>query len=293
VVSDCLRGVIVASDGHTLHVSDYSNIEGRGNAWLSGQADKVEVFRQNGPVYEKMGAAIFRIPLEEVTKESLARFVGKQAELGCGYQMSWLKFQATCAGYGQDLSDEVCQTAVGTFRRVNDKIVLNWKVLEEAALDAVRQPGVSFSVQGGRVKFLCRREMDFLVCTLPSRRRIYYPWPQIEQAETPWGAMRDQLSYMTVHPQTRQWVRTTTYGGKLDENIVQAISRDVLASAMLRLDRARFWLVLTVHDEIVSDDPPADGLSQENFERVMAHVPDWAEGLPIAVEGFEAPRYRK
>jgi len=292
VISDCLRGFLIADNGHRFLVSDFSNIEGRGNAWNAGQTDKLELFAANGPIYERMGAAIYRIPIEEVTKDSIARFAGKQAELGCGYGMGAPKFRATCAGYGQDLDEETCQTAVDTFRQVNDRIVLSWYGMEEAAFAAMENPGTAIKATVGKVSFLCTEDRSFLICTLPSTRRIYYPWPKIQDVTTPWGDIKPSITYMGINAYTKKWERIKTYGGKICENVVQAIARDVLVVSMFRLEKHGYRVVLTVHDEIVAEVPDGFG-SMAEFDRLMSENPRWAPGFPIAVEGFEAMRYRK
>lgn len=292
VLSDCLRGMLVPSEGTRFLVSDFSNIEGRGAAWLAGQDDKLAVFRVNGPVYERMGAAVFNVPIEKVTKESLERWVGKTLELGAQYGLGWLKFQTTCADYGRDLEDKLCQHSIETFRKVNHRIVALWADLEEAAMSAVLEPGTAFQVPSGKVVYQCHKKSHYLMCRLPSGRIIYYPRPKIEMTKTPWGAERESLTYETTNSYTRKWERVSTFGGKLLENTVQALARDMLAEAMMRLETAGYRVVLTVHDEIVAEAPHGFG-SLEEFDRIMSEVPDWAEGFPVAVEGFEVDRYRK
>ena len=292
VIASCLRGMLVADKGHRFLVSDFSNIEGRGNAWNADQKDKIELFREDGPIYERMGAKVFGIPVEEVTKDSLARFVGKQLELGAGYGMGDKKFDATCEGYGVKLEEGLATASINTFRTANDRIVLSWYEMEEAALTAVQNPGYEYEAEVGKVSFWCSPSRQWLTCKLPSGRHLYYPWPEIQMAKTPWGSEKEQITYMGVNSYTKKWERLKTYGGKLCENVVQAIARDVLAASMMRLEQAGYRTVLTVHDEIVAEVPDGFG-SQEEFDRIMSKEPPWAPGFPIAVEGFEGVRYRK
>ena len=210
----------------------------------------------------------------------------------CGYGMGAPKFRATCAGYGQDLDEETCQTAVDTFRAVNDKIVASWYSMEEAAFTAMENPGTGIPATVGKVSFYCTKDRTFLICLLPSGRRLYYPWPRVQDVETPWGEMKPSITYMGINSYTKKWERLKTYGGKICENVVQAIARDVLVVAMFRLEQAGYKVVLTVHDEIVAEVPDGFG-SMAEFDRLMAENPSWAPGFPIAVEGFEAVRYRK
>lgn len=291
VVSSCLRACVTAAPGHKLLVSDFSNIEGRVNAWAAGQDDKVEVFRNNGPVYERMAAAIYGIPVESITKDSEERHLGKTAELGCGYQMGPDRFHDTCLEAGIDVSRDMAATAVETFREVNHKIKDFWYGMERAALEAMRTPG---SVSEYRYfQFHCTPDSSFLLMILPGGRRLYYPQPRLSKQKTPWGEVRDQITYMGIHQQTRQWTRLSTYGGKLVENAVQAVARDMLATAMWKAERAGLRVVLTVHDEIACEVPEDSGLGLRDLEAIMEQVPSFAAGCPVAVEGYEGERFAK
>lgn len=295
VISDCLRGCVIARDGKILRVADFANIEGRVNAWGGGQADKVALFAENGPVYERMASVIYGIPIEQVTKESMERFVGKQSELGCGYGMGWEKFMRSLYDdFGVVIAQELARLTIDKWRETNPKIVQWWYDLEEAAIAAMRTPGHVFT--SGPVEFYCphatHERAGFLLCRLPNGRLLYYRRPEIRNVKTPWGQEKEQLTYMARNSFTNKYERQKTYGGKLCENVVQAISRDLLADAMLRVERHGYPVVLTVHDEIVSEADRGHG-SQEEFEQLMAHVPSWASGCPIHVEGFASLRYRK
>jgi DNA polymerase len=182
-----------------------------------------------------------------------------------------------------------------------------WPALEDAASRAAQTDAIIAAGPTGRqVKF--RRSGSFLWCQLPSGRVLCYPYPQIRQIETPWGEMKDALTYMTVpqpddkrkgkiidDPSNRNdWARISTYGGKLAENCTQAVARDLLAEAMLRLEGAGASPVLHVHDEILietAQTAPAEALPA--FERIVNTVPAWATGLPIAADGWRAHRYGK
>lgn len=294
VISDILRSVLVAEAGKQLDVADYANIEGRVNAWGAGQDDKVELFRTGGKIYERMAAAIYGIPAGSVTKDSDERFLGKTAELGCGYQMGPGRFRDTCAEQGVEISAELAERTVETYREVNGRIKAFWYGLESTAIEAMRSPGVVAEYRG--IQYLLPTQdmpgYGFLLARLPSGRCLFYPSPELRPTRTPWGEMKEQLTYMGVNQQTRKWERQSTYGGKLVENVVQAIARDLLAAAMYRLERAGYPIVLTVHDEIVAETPAGFGDAKE-FERLMAKVPKWAAGCPVAVEGYRATRYRK
>ena len=292
VLSSCLRACVCAAPGKKFLVADYANIEGRVNAWAAGQEDKIALFAADGPIYERMAAEIYQIPAESVAKGSEQRHLGKTAELGCGYQMGASKFQSTCEDAGiRSVDADMAKHTVDTYRRVNDKIVKQWYGLEEAALQAMRAPG---SVASFRyVQFHLTPDQTFLVMILPGGRRLYYPTPRLREKTTPWGAVREQVTYMGTDQITRQWVRQDTYGGKLTENAVQAIARDILASAMYHVEDAGMDIVLTVHDEIVVEVDEDSGWELADLERIMEQPPKFAEGCPIAVEGYSGQRFSK
>ena len=298
VISSCLRACLVPRDeNHRFVVADYSNIEGRVNAWAAGQADKVEIFRNNGPVYERMGEKIYGIPAEEITKDMIERHVSKTAELGCGYQMGGKKFLRTCLDAGiTNIDLEMAEQVVATYRELNYMIKKFWYGMEAAAIDAMKQPGTVTEFRD--FKFACTPDKSFLVMVLPCNRRLYYPAPRLKKKKTPWGDWKDQVTYMGTDQYTRQWVRLSTYGGKLVENAVQATARDLLAAAMLRVEeQLGFPVVLTVHDEIVCD-VSADDVSNWNdalkdLEVTMCELPSWAEGCPVAAEGYHYGRFKK
>lgn len=294
VTADLLRGCVVAAPGSVLYASDFANIEGRVLAWVAGQADLVEAFARDGKIYEAMAAAVYDVPVDSIGKDSKERRLGKTAVLGCGYGMGWAKFMDTCAGAGISVDEDLARRAIETYRRVNNKIVEFWYGLEDAAVRAVSRLGVVTEFRG--VKFVATK--DWLRCRLPSGRDLWYREPRVEKAKTPWGAEKDQLSFMGVESTTKRWLRQRTYGGALTENVVQALARDLLAAAMLRIN-ARFVIpgmkcVLSVHDEIIAEAPADCSVTVAEFEACMAEVPRWATGCPVkAAGGFRAERYRK
>lgn len=275
--SSLIRSMIVAPDGKVFFAADFSNIEGRGVAWLAGQKDMIAQFAAGDDLYKHMAATIFGTTYHKVDDDQ--RFVGKQAVLGCGYGMGGPKFLDTCIGYGKDIGLALAKKAVKAYRDKNHMIVKLWYAAEGAAKDAVRQPGTAF-----KARMLTYIVKDgFLWCKLPSGRTLAYHSPRLED---------DRLTYMGVSQTTNQWSRQDTYGGKLVENAVQAIARDVLVEAMLRAEAAGYPIVMTVHDEVVSATEPR-GRSVEDFVSVLCEVPDWAEGFPVAAAGWSGDRYRK
>ena len=294
IIADTLRGCVIPPAGYVLYASDFANIEGRVLAWLAGQDDLVDMFANGGKVYEAMAAAIYRMEIDLIGKESRERQLGKKAVLGCGYGMGWQKFQKSCADDGIYIDEELARRVVDTYREVNDKIVEFWYGIEGAAISAVSRPGFVTEFRG--IKFLSRD--GWLRCRLLSGRDLWYCDPKIEDARTPWGKTKRQLSFMGVDPITKQWCRQRTYGGALTENIVQALARDLLAGAMLRIN-SRFKpggmkVVLSVHDEIIAKAPTGCPVTVAEFEGAMQETPAWAAGCPVeAAGGYIAERYRK
>ena len=281
-----LRGAIVAGPGKTLFVADYAAIEARVVMWLAGEDDALEEFRSGADIYLSMASDIYGYPCNKKDHPN-ERQVGKTAILGLGFQMGASKFQATClAMAGVTIDDAMAQTVVDTYRERFARVKALWYDQEAAAIRAVntRKP-----VHCGYVTWIL--DGRFLYCELPSGRRIAYPDPQIKPRATPWGDVKSSLSFMGMNAYTRKWERQSTYGGSIVENITQAVARDVMAEAMLRVERSpNYDLVLSVHDEIIAESASGD---IKQFEQMVSRVPKWAAGLPIAVEGFSAFRYRK
>jgi DNA polymerase len=193
---------------------------------------------------------------------------------------------------GQKLEDavdeKVKERIVRPWREAHPRTTAFWYELENACMDAVGSPGKIFSARA--VSFKVNK--NFLLCRLPSGRVLYYYDPDIRAMETSWGEMKDSVTYMTVDSLSKKWMRTGTYGGKLAENVTQAICRDIMAEAMLRLEGSGYPIVLTVHDEIIAEIPEDFG-SVEEYERIMCVVPAWATGFPIQASGWRGKRYKK
>jgi DNA polymerase len=296
VISWSLRGMICAAPGNDLLAADFANIEGRGLAWLAGDEKKLDVFRafDDGSgldVYKLMAATVLTKPVGEIDKDQRQTY-GKVPELACGYQGGVGAFQKMAKTYQVKVSDEIADFAKTQWRAAHPKIVQYWYDLEAAAIEAVLNPGrvTMAGAPGRQVKF--RVKGSFLWCLLPSGRALCYPYPKLKQKMTPWGEEKDQVHYMTVDGTTNKWEETHTYGGKLAENVTQAICRDLLVAAIRQAEAAGYPVVLHVHDEVVSEVPKAFG-SLEEYERVCSTMPAWAAGLPVVAEGWRGERYRK
>jgi DNA polymerase len=205
-----------------------------------------------------------------------------------GYAGGVGAFQKMATGYGVIVSDARADELKQLWREAHPGIVRYWYELEDAAIASVRKPGQVATA--GRVAF--RTAGSFCFMRYPSGRAMCFPYPEISDVTTPWGKVKPAFTYMGVNSYTRKWERCEAHGGVLFNNVVQGAARDVQAEAMIRVERAGYPVILSVHDEIVAE-PRADFGSVEHFERLMTELPAWAEGLPVAASGFEAERYRK
>lgn len=293
VLSSALRCSMMALGDYTLYTADFAAIEARVVAWLAGQESMLELFRNGGDPYIDIGESIFGY---EVKKGSMERFVGKTAVLGLGFQMGWKRFKESClAQGGVDISEELARTSVSIYREKNDHIKALWAVLEAAVMKAMKSPRSEVPLAMCDVTF--RYEGLWLECRLPSGRSLWYYDPLITQVPLPWSGdegealHRDQVQPIGLNSVTRQFERYGLYGGLLAENITQAVARDILVASMFRVQEAGFNVLLTVHDEVVTERLERGKLEQ--FLSLMAQPPDWAKTCPVGVEGWEGKRYRK
>ena len=295
VAAAAIRGAFRAKKGHSLYASDFASVEARVLAWLAMEESALDVFRQGKDPYKTAAAAIFGVPYEQVTKDQ--RQIGKVAELALGYQGAVGAFQSMARGYGIVVPDERAEEIVRAWREARPETRALWARCEDAALRAVQQPGKVFKV--GRLAYGVRGR--FLACRLPSGRFIYYYHPTCKvepvRIKKPDGTIvsfrKWVLRYKGTDSRTHQWKRLATYGGKLVENAVQATSACLLREAMLRVAEAHFDIVLHVHDEIVAEVPDDSGKTFEEYNELVAACPPWADGLPMAADGFVSKRYRK
>lgn len=290
LMSSAIRGIIVPHPGKELVVADFSAIEARTLPWLAGDEDTLDIFRARKCIYMAMASDIYGYPVTDKEKQADERQMGKQAVLGLGYQMGAAKFRNTLSEkWNIHITEEFAQKVVQTYRQRFHKTAKMWWDQEKAAMAATRNPGRV--VDCGKVKWLHKE--GFLMCKLPSGRKLYYPDAQVKQEMTSWGEPKAALSYMSIDAYTRKWSRTTTYGGMIVENINQAVARDLMAAALVRAqDTGKYDILLSVHDEAIAEAPIGQGDAQE-FEALLAQTPAWAAGCPVAAEGWKGMRYRK
>lgn len=333
VLSSALRGCIVAPPGKKLVVADLSNIEGRDQAWLAGEQWKLQAFRDfdagtGHDLYALAYAKSFGVTPEEVmvnkkTGDGSMRQIGKVQELALGYEGGVGAFVTFAAAYGIDLEDlpakvlpaaddelvaeardflgwlvgqkgqtfglsddafVACDVLKRAWRRAHPAISSMWRDLRDAAVNAIESPGKTFQVRTLKL----RRDGNWLRIVLPSGRALCYPSPRVDEVNG-----KDTVTYMGIDQYTRKWSRLKTYGGKLFENVCQAVARDVMGHNMPAIEAASYEIVLTVHDEVITEAPDCDEFNAEHLASLLAANPPWAPDMPLAAAGFETTRYRK
>jgi DNA polymerase len=323
LTANTVRGCIVAPAGKKLTIADLSNIEGRGLAYLAGERWKLKAFADfdagvGEDLYKVAYGRSFNIDPKDAVGQK--RQIGKVMELGLGYEGGVAAFLTFAAVYNMDLDDlakavwstasaEALENAQGMWgwaKKKNRTLGLTmevyvacevlkrawrdahaatsalWAAAGEAVRLAIRNPGETFPI-GQHLK--ARRDGAWLRLRLPSGRYLCYINPDVDD--------EGQISYFGVNQYTRQWGRIKTYGGKLVENCTQAFARDVLAYNMPSIEAAGYEIVLSVHDELLTETPDTPEFNADELGRMMATPPAWAPGIPLAAAGFETYRYRK
>lgn len=295
-LSQLIRTAFVASPGNVLIDADFSAIEARVISWLAGEEWRLEVFRTHGKIYEASASQMFGIPIERIKKgnpEYAYRARGKVAELALGYQGSVGAMRRMDVGHNlDDLSDDDVLDIVNRWREANSKIRSLWYDMDSAAVQVIQNGGIA------RVKCLIlAREYDTrtgtycMTISLPSGRKLYYINPSVGMNK--WG--NPSIAYMGVEQGTKKWRSIETYGGKLTENVVQAIARDCLAAAIENLEAAGFPIVFHIHDEVVIDIAPFadDETMLSRVEEIMTRPISWAPGLPLNADGWVGKYFKK
>lgn len=281
VLSELIRTAFIPKAGYRFLVADFSAIEARVLAWLSGEQWRLDVFASHGKIYEASASAMFHVPIEEITKGSPLRQKGKISELALGYGGS-VGALTSMGALDMGLKEEELPSLVSVWRSANPHITKFWWDVDAAAIKAVTEKK---ETKAGRITF--EYKSGILFAELPSGRRLAYVKPRM--AVNKFG--RNGLTYEGIG-ESGKWCRIETYGPKLVENIVQGTARDILAEAMLGLKKKGFAIVMHVHDEAVLEVP--EGISSvEEVCGIMAQQPKWAEGLPLRADGYECTFYKK
>jgi DNA polymerase len=293
VVSQCLRGAYVAADGRMLAVCDYSAIEARVVAWLAGQADILDVFRRGEDIYVKAARDV----------GSSNRLLGKVIILACGFGMGWRRFREMAAAFGITLSEKQAKDIVYGWRDVNSDTRSLWRNVDDIVRTVIEENVVDRWTWTDSKKLAFRMARDerlagAMLMQLPSGRSIVYREARVDEIindtdDDGVGEVERVIRYDGLDWR-KKWTRIRTWGGKLVENATQAMARDLLADAMLRLDDDSDDLDVTVHDELIAE-PEIEYAHARlaEMKAVMSAPPSWASGLPLAAEGALMTRYGK
>lgn len=288
-LSSLVRSSIKAPSGYVFVDADFSSIENRVASWVSGQKDKVEMFRDGLDEYKIFASkSLYNVPYEEVTKDM--RQVAKSAVLGAMFGQGSKGLVEYAEGMGVTLSVIQAEAAVRAYRQEYLRVKESWYEYEQAAIEAVRVPCTS--VKSGKVLFNFSKGALFL--KLPSGRFICWQDPKVEEQLTPWGEIRDGLTVRNQSTFTRKWGRNKLIGPSIFQSVVQGTARDFLTEAMLRLDQDGFEVVNSIHDELLLLVPEDQG--ESSLDRVvtaMTTPPNWAPDFPLAAEGWFGRRYQK
>lgn len=291
ILSQLVRTALIAPKGKVFSVADFSAIEARVISWLANEKWRMDVFRGDGKIYEATGAKMFNVPISSITKGSVLRDKSKISELALGYEGS-LGALKRMGGERMGLSDTEMMSLVRKWRMANPAIVDMWKEIDEASKEAVRyQRPVSCTCRN--IVFDCNGE--FMTIQLPSGRKLFYYGPRFKDKKIGRSTMPTRvLCYQGVVQETKQWGEIDTYGGKLTENIVQAISRDLLGNSMLNLETNGYYPVCHIHDEVLCEVPEKNAQTYyEEMARIMGTPPEWALDLPLRADGYTTPFYLK
>lgn len=323
LTANAVRGAIVAEPGNKLVIADLSNIEGRGLAWLAGERWKLKAFAEfdqgiGEDLYKVAYGRSFNIDPKDAVGQK--RQIGKVMELGLGYEGGVAAFLTFAAVYNMDLEDlakavwatasrealenaqgmwswaqkkkrtlglpmdvyVACEVLKRAWRDAHPNTTALWAAAGDSVRAAIKNPGETFAI-GPHLK--ARRDGTWLRIRLPSGRYLCYINPAVDED--------GQITYFGVNQYTRQWGRIKTYGGKLIENCTQAFARDVLGYNMPGIEDAGYEIVLSVHDELLTETPDDAAFNADELGQMMATAPSWARGIPLAAAGFETYRYRK
>ena len=281
VLSELIRTAFIPKPGCRFVVADFSAIEARVLAWLSGEQWRLDVFTSHGKIYEASASSMFHVPMEEITKGSPLRQKGKLAELGLGFGGA-AGALISMGALDMGLTEDELPPLVAAWRKANPHITQFWWDVDAAAIKAVTEKQ---KTKVGKIIFEYMSGILFI--TLPSGRKLSYVKPRM--AVNRFG--RDGLTYEGIS-ENKKWSRIETYGPKLVENIVQGTARDLLAEAMLRVEKKGYPIVMHCHDEIIAEVPEGIGSVDEMCE-IMAVQPAWAEGLPLRADGYQCSFYQK
>lgn len=287
VLSELIRTAFIAKPGCTFHVCDFSAIEARVIAWLAGESWVLEVFRSGGDIYCETASKMFGVPVEKHGRNAELRQKGKIATLALGYGGGVSALEAM-GGKRLGLTESEEKEIVKLWRRSNPYIVKLWKAVEEAAINAIRTNTTQYIHRG----ILVKHQWGMLLITLPSGRVICYPRATVgTEYDDGYRGDHDIIEYEGTNQTTKKWEKVRTYGGKLTENIVQSIARDILGVIILRAYERGYDIVFHIHDEIVVE--AHEGQTLQAIEAMFSEPIHWCPGLPLKGAGYTTPYYLK
>lgn len=287
VLSELIRTAFIAKPGCTFHVCDFSAIEARVIAWLAGEQWVLDVFRDGGDIYCATAGQMFNCTVEKHGQNSELRQKGKIAVLALGYGGGVAALEAM-GGSRMGLSEKEEKDIMQRWRQANPKIVKFWTTIEQAAVRAIKTGEATTIHRGIVVAF----RWGMLLITLPSGRTICYPRAKIGiERNDGWRGDHEIIEYEGMNQVTKKWERIRTYGGKLTENVVQAIARDILGHIILRAHDSGLNIVFHIHDEIVVEAEP--GQTLQDVESIFSKPIEWCRDLPLKGAGYTTPYYLK
>jgi len=316
-VASCIRHFIDPGEGKQFIDADFSQIEARVLAWLSGHKELLQAFRDGKDLYKQTAAMTFGVPYDEVDKD--LRFLGKVVSLACGYQGGVNAFTIMAKNYGTDVSEEKAAEVVKAYRANNAPIVNLWKSMQAAAVEAISTPGRWVAVNS-LIRFGLTSALGYpsLVMELPSKRRIQYPrpsmrtiykvknqntgkWTEIPQSraldsdgDTLDGVWATQeITYQGQMKQSTKWGKIGTHGGVFTENASQAVAGDFLTHGTMNAEKAGYEPCFVVHDQLITHYNPDKGNTVEGLVSALCAVPEWAPGFPLNAVGGLTDFYTK
>ena len=289
IFSQLVRTAFIPSPGFRFVVCDFSAVEARVLAWLAGEQWVLDAFRDGKDIYCETASMMYHVPVVKHGENGHLRQKGKVAVLACGYGGGIGAMKAMDSSGA--IPEEELQDAVNMWRGANPKIVRMWRALETAARRAIQEsrpetrPVKVREAHG--TKFYMKGDALFMV--MPSGRKLCYWDAQIVRMDDG----RDHITYAGINQETKQWTRAETWGGKIAENLTQAVARDCLAEAMLRVAGMGYQIVMHVHDEMIVDVPKEDTEAYQRISTAMGQSPAWAPELPLRGDGYECAFYMK
>lgn len=291
VFATLIRTMIIPPEHYAFAVADYSAIEARVIAWLAGEKWRQDTFKNGGDIYCASAEQMFHVPVEKHGRNAHLRKKGKVAELALGYQ-GGVNAMKRMGGEAMGMTEEEMLDIVQKWRKKSPHIVALWNRIQIAVIKNIESGKDSYlSIKEKEIRFHMNfiENMEFLQIYLPSGRYICYAEPKLEETERGY-----QITYMGQNQTTHKWEQLKTYGGKLTENIVQAIARDCLALTLMRISKTGYWTVMHVHDEVIVEVPKEmANKCLEQIEGIMAEPIPWAPGLILTADGFTSNYYRK